>query len=129
MEYKNLTPNLMVPDVARTIDYYKNVLDFNVIESVPGEDKIVFAIVQANNIMLMFQDELSLKSEYPQLEECSIKAGLTLYIHVDDILSLYEKIKGKACIVKDLHTTFYGSQDFAIKDCNDYILTFSQANY
>lgn len=119
----------MVSDVAKTIEYYKNVLDFNVIESVPGEDKIVFAIVQANNIILMFQDEQSLKSEYPQLEACSIKAGLTLYIHVDDILSLYEKLKEKACIAKELHTTFYGSQDFAIEDCNHYILTFSQANH
>ena len=126
MMYQNLTPNLMVSDVAATIDYYEKVLGFQTITSVPSDEKLVFAIVQANNVMLMFQDEQSLKAEYPQLEKCDQRAGLTLYIHVDDIMQLYEQLKGKARIAKDLHTTFYGSKDFAIEDCNNYILTFSQ---
>ena len=126
MTYQNLIPNLMVADVAKTIEYYEKVLGFETIMSVPCDEKLVFAIVQSNNIMLMFQDEQSLKAEYPQLAECDYKAGLTLYIHVDNILSLYEQLKNQARIVKELHTTFYGSQDFVIEDCNNYILTFSQ---
>lgn len=126
MMYQNLTPNLMVSDVAATIDYYEKVLGFQTIMSVPSDEKLVFAIVQANSVMLMFQDEQSLKAEYPQLAECDHRAGLTLYVHVDDIMRLYEQLKGKARIVKELHTTFYGSKDFAIEDCNNYILTFSQ---
>ena len=126
MNYQNLTPNLMVSDVAATIEYYEKVLGFQTIMSVPSDEKLVFAIVKANNVMLMFQDEQSLKAEYPQLEKCDHRAGLTLYVHVDDIMHLYEQLKGKANIVKELHTTFYGSKDFAIEDCNNYILTFSQ---
>ena len=126
MIYQNLTPNLMVSDVAATVEYYEKVLGFQTITTVPSDDKLVFAIVKANNVMLMFQDEQSLKTEYPQLAKCDYKAGLTLYIHVDDILHLYEQLKDKVNIVKELHTTFYGSKDFAIEDCNNYILTFSQ---
>ncbi len=126
MIYQNLTPNLMVSDVAATVEYYEKVLGFQTITTVPSDDKLVFAIVKANNVMLMFQDEQSLKTEYPQLSKCDYKAGLTLYIHVDDVLQLYEQLKDKARIAKDLHTTFYGSKDFAIEDCNNYILTFSQ---
>ena len=126
MDYKDLTPNLMVSDVAKTVEYYKEVLGFEAIASVPNGDKIVFAIVRANNIMLMFQEEMSLKEEYPQLKDCGGYAGLTLYIHVDNIMQLHEKLRDKVRIVKDLHTTFYGSQDFAIEDCNNYVLTFSQ---
>ena len=70
MTYQNLTPNLMVADVAKTIEYYEKVLGFETIMSVPCDEKLVFAIVQSNNIMLMFQDEQSLKAEYPQLAEC-----------------------------------------------------------
>lgn len=127
MKYKNLTPNLMVADVAKTIAYYRDVLNFEVIESVPYEDKLIFAIVQADSMLLMFQEEQSLKAEYPQLAECSTKAGITLYIQVSDVQTLYDRLKEKVTIVKDLYTTFYESRDFAIEDCNHYILTFSQS--
>ena len=75
MTYQNLTPNLMVADVAKTIEYYEKVLGFETIMSVPCDEKLVFAVVQSNNIMLMFQDEQSLKAEYPQLAECDYNAG------------------------------------------------------
>lgn len=126
MEYNNLIPNLMVRDVAATIAYYSDVLDFDVVATVPGESRPVFGIVRSGGVMLMFQEEQSLKDEYPQLAACGPVAGLTLYIHVDAVSPLYDNLKGRARIAKDLHTTFYGSQDFAIEDCNGYILTFSQ---
>lgn len=61
MTYQNLTPNLMVADVAKTIEYYEKVLGFETIMSVPCDEKLVFAIVQSNNIMLMFH--IQTKSE------------------------------------------------------------------
>lgn len=126
MEYKDLMPNLMVNDVGKTIDFYKNVLGFNVLQTVPENDNYVFAIVNANNVLISFQEEKSIKGEYPQLNSFSRGGGLTLYIHVSDVNGLFEKIKDRATIAKKLHKTFYGSIDFAIEDCNGYILTFSQ---
>lgn len=128
MELKDLTPNLMVKDVKATIDFYKNILGFNVFATVPedAESKLVFAIVQSGKVMLMFQEEESIKGEYPQLNGFARGGGLTFYLHVTDIHALYEQLKGKVTIAKELHKTFYGSTDFAIEDCNGYILTFSQ---
>jgi uncharacterized glyoxalase superfamily protein PhnB len=126
MEYKALTPNLMVLDIDKTVQFYQDVLNFNVIEKVANEGKSVFAIVNAGATMLMFQEQESLKEEYHQLKACSNRAGITLYIQVTDIQQLYEMVKEKATIAKEMHTTFYGSTDFAIEDCNGYILTFSQ---
>ena len=126
MEFKDLMPNLMVKDVNQTVSYYKDVLGFNVIASVPETGDLVFAIVQSGKTVISFQEEKSAKEEYPQLENCSLGGTFTLYIHVSDIQALYEQVKGKATIAKDLHNTFYGSTDFAIEDCNGYILTFSQ---
>ena len=65
--------------------------------------------------------------EYPQLEKYLIGGFLTFYINVTDIQKHYDNLKDKATIAKDLHTTFYGATDFAIEDCNGYILTFSQS--
>jgi len=129
MIFKDATPNLMVKNVKKTVDFYTNILGFNLIASVPETGDWVFAIVQSGNIMFMFQEENSLKEEYPQLSRFSPDGGgLTFYIHVTDIHALYEKLKDKVTIAKDLHQTFYGATDFAIEDCNGYILTFSQDN-
>jgi uncharacterized glyoxalase superfamily protein PhnB len=74
----------------------------------------------------MFQEEKSIKEEYPQLNQFAQGGGLTFYLHVTDIHKLYDQLKGKVTIAKEMHQTFYGSTDFAIEDCNGYILTFSQ---
>ncbi|PXV63838.1 putative glyoxalase superfamily protein PhnB [Dysgonomonas alginatilytica] len=128
MVLKDSTPNLMVKDVNKTVDFYTNILGFNKIDSVPETGQWVFAIVKSGDVMFMFQEENSIKEEYPQLSEFPRGGGLTFYIHVSDIHTLYEKLKNKATLAKDLHDTFYGSTDFAIEDCNGYILTFSQSN-
>jgi len=126
MEYKDLMPNLMVKDVGKTVDFYKNVLGFNVLDTVPEKEPFVFAIVNAEKVLISFQEEKSIKEEYPQLEKHPQGGCFTLYIHVSDVNGLYEKVKGKATIAKEMHKTFYGSTDFAIEDCNGYVLTFAQ---
>ncbi len=128
MIFKDSTPNLMVKSVNKTVEFYTKILGFNLIDSVPEVGDWVFAIVQSDSVMFMFQEEKSLKEEYPQLARFPQGGGLTFYIHVNDIYALYEKLKGKVTIAKDMHKTFYGSTDFAIEDCNGYILTFSQDN-
>ncbi|MBF0577073.1 VOC family protein [Dysgonomonas sp. GY617] len=128
MVLKDSTPNLMVKDVNKTVDFYTNILGFIKIDSVPETGQWVFAIVKSGDVMFMFQEENSIKEEYPQLSKFPQGGGLTFYIHVSDIHALYEKLKNKVTLAKDLHDTFYGSTDFAIEDCNGYILTFSQSN-
>ncbi|GHU22766.1 bleomycin resistance family protein [Spirochaetia bacterium] len=126
MDFKDLMPNLMVKDVGKTVDFYKNVLGFNVLATVPENGPFVFAMVNANSVIISFQEEKSIKEEYPQLENFSQGGCLTLYIHVTNVNKLYEKVKGKAKIAKEVHKTPQGSTDFAIEDCNGYILTFAQ---
>jgi len=123
---KDLTPNLMVKNVRKSVDFYQNVLGFEALEVVPQGDTLVFAILRSGNAMIMLQEENSLKEELPQLSKYSPGAGMTLYIHVEDVHALYEKVKGKATIAKEMHDTFYGSTDFAIEDCNGYMLVFSE---
>ena len=37
MEIKKLTPNLMIEDVNKTIDFYKDILGFEFVHGVPTE--------------------------------------------------------------------------------------------
>ncbi len=137
MEIKKLTPNLMIEDVNKTIDFYKDILGFEFVMGVPTEknevlmelpdDKaLIYALMKFGNIEVMFQVKESLSEDIPIFKDFEIGASLTLYFEVNNIGEMYEKLKDKVTVVKELHTTWYGMQEFYIKDCNGYILGFSQ---
>ena len=45
---------------------------------------------------------------------------------MDHLKELYKRIKDKVTVIKKLHTTPYGIQEFIIKDCNGFILVFAE---
>jgi uncharacterized glyoxalase superfamily protein PhnB len=124
---KKLTPNLMVEDVARTLAFYRETLDFQVITTLPEQEPFDFAIVQRDGVELMFQSRLSLSENVPALTGSPIGASQTFYIEVTGISDLYESLREKVEIVVDFHTTFYGTQEFYFRDINGYILSFSES--
>ena len=73
----------------------------------------------------MFQEQQNLIEEYPTLKVEKIIPTFTLFITVKDVTSLYEELKGKVQIAKELHKNFYGKDEFAIFDNNRNILTIS----
>jgi uncharacterized glyoxalase superfamily protein PhnB len=74
----------------------------------------------------MFQARASLVGELPAWKDRPVGGALTLYIDLEGVEALYEEVRRNASVVKDLHDTFYGTQEFSIEDCNGYILTFAE---
>jgi len=126
MNLESLTPNLMVKDVNATVTYYTKTLGFTLIDSNPESGELEWAYVMFNKVGLMFQEESSLKEEYPELKNAGGESALTLYIRVQDINELYNTLHNKVEVVKPMNTTFYGTEEFAIRDLNGFILTFSE---
>ena len=125
MQFKQLTPNLMVEDVNQTIDYYQSVLGFELITTVPDSGQFDWAMMKRDEVTLMFQARTSLGGEIPVLQEHAIGGSLTFYIDVTEVKAWYETLKDKANLVQPFHTTFYGRDEFAISDGNGYILAFA----
>ena len=123
---KKLTPNLMVEDVERTLAFYRDVMDFGVVMTLPESAPFDFAIVQRDGLELMFQSRTSLSENVPALAGSPIGASQTFYIEVSGIRDLYEQLREKVEIVVDFHTTFYGTSEFYFRDLNGYILSFSE---
>lgn len=123
--YTKLTPNLMVEDVDRTVDFYRDVLGFTLAATAPEERPFNWAMVAAGDAQLMFQSRASLGDEVPALRDRRIGGALTLYVEVEDVEGLYGRIKDQLPIVVDMHDTFYGAREFAAQDCNGYILSFA----
>lgn len=116
----------MVENVKETIEFYESKLGFQKIVSVPETGEVLdFAILVKDKISIMLQEKENLIAEYPSLKVENIKPTFTLFITVQDVQKVYEELKGKVKIAKELHKTFYGKDEFAIFDNNKNILTIS----
>ncbi|MBU3875435.1 VOC family protein [Faecalicatena sp. AGMB00832] len=124
--YKTITTNIMVDSVKESMEFYEKKLGFTPVVTVPNESEdFNFAIIVKDDISIMFQSKESLEEEYPSLQTDLIKPAFTLFITVDDVKELYEELKGNVEVVKELHQTFYGKDEFAVFDNNHNILTIS----
>jgi len=137
MAMKKLAPNLMVEDVNRTVEFYSDVLGFEFVMGVIEElqeimtscqkDRLLdYAMMKCGDVEIMFQGKRSLTEALPVLKDKEIGGTLTLYMEIEGVHALYARIKDKVTVVKDLHTTFYGMQEFYVLDCNGYVLTFAE---
>lgn len=124
--YETITTNIMVKNVKETIEFYEEKLGFKKVVSVPEEGEILnFAIISKDNISIMLQEQNNLLEEYPTLKRDEIIPTFTLFITVKDVSKLYETLKEKVKVAKELHKTFYGKDEFAIFDNNGNVLTIS----
>lgn len=131
-----LTTNLMVTNVNETIDYYVNNLGFTFITSVDEEKEsvrenyndatLIWAMIKNGGVEIMLQRVDSLTEELPIFTGKETGATLTLYISMKDVEGFYHDIKDKVDIVRDLNKTFYGANEFVIKDPNQYIICFGE---
>ena len=123
---KKITPNLMVEDVNQIVDFFKEYLGFEMVMAIPETGQFDWAMMKSGDAEIMFQSRSSLGEEIAVLKEAVIGGSFTLYIDVEGIDELYEKLKDKTEIVQDMHNTFYGSKEFAVKESNGYILAFAE---
>lgn len=124
--YETITTNIMVANVKETIKYYEEKLGFQKVVSVPEEGEVInFAILSKDKISVMFQEQKNLLEEYKTLQKDVIIPTFTLFITVDDVVKMYEELRNKVKIAKELHKTFYGKEEFAIFDNNGNVLTIS----
>lgn len=124
--YQTITTNIMVYHVKETIQFYQEKLGFQTILTVPKDGEVLnFAILNKDNISIMFQEQKNLIAEYPTLKATNMIPTFTLFITVQNVAKLYQELKDKVEIAKELHQTFYGKDEFAIFDNNGNILTFS----
>ncbi|MCI0553903.1 MAG: VOC family protein [Anaerolineae bacterium] len=122
---QSMTPNLIVHDVNKTVEYYREILGFKQEMSVPDSGKLDWAMMKHGTIEIMFQTLLSIEKDVPALKGVQPGGACTLFVQVADVKKLHATIKEKVDIIVDLNTTFYGMDEFTIKDLNGYFLTFA----
>jgi catechol 2,3-dioxygenase-like lactoylglutathione lyase family enzyme len=125
-ELKKLTPNLIVSDVARSVEFYRDILGFSLVTTVPEAAPYVFAIVQHGPVEIFFNASEPAVAEYPAFKDRPIGGTLTLFIHVSDINGIHESLKGRVPIVMPLEHKWYGVTEFAFADPDGYLITIAE---
>ena len=128
---------MMVDDVRESVKFYTDILGFTLNMVVPedsktidnelkDDNKYVYAMVSRDEVFIMLMNKDVFGEDLPMLKGATIGASVSFYCDVDNINKVYNSLKGKVDIAIDLHTTWYGMQEFYIKDCNGYILGFAE---
>ncbi len=137
MKIKKLSPNFAVIDIKKTIEFYQENFDFKLVMAVPeSKDGIeqtlsdnkeyVYAMMQKDNIEFMFQRSDSFKEDLIFAKDLNMGATVSFYMEVEGLKEFYNTLKDKNLQITELKTTWYGMQEFYVKDLNGYIIGFAE---
>lgn len=128
---RSLVPHLAVSDVARTAEYYRDVLGFEIDGYWDGEAvhhdasrNALFGIVKRDNVRIHFN-----RGEGTRTSERSVGA-YDLYFDVTDVLALAEELRNRGAeIVEGPTERVYEQRELVVRDCNDFVLAFGEPMY
>lgn len=124
--FKKLTPNLVVSSVERSLAFYVETLGFERGMTVPDASPYVFASVTSGAVEIFFNDAAAAIKEYPAFGGRPIGATGTMFIEMEGVDALHDRLKSSVKIVMPLVTQFYGLREFAIEDPDGYTITFAE---
>ena len=126
MQITKLTPNLVVRNVEASLKFYHEILGLEAAMTVPDKSPFVFASVANGAVEIFFNDQKTVAAEHPELA-AKIGASLTLYMELDDLQSVLERVqKAGAKISMPVTEQFYGMREFAFEDVDGYTITIAQ---
>ncbi|MEN2412938.1 VOC family protein [Flavobacterium mesophilum] len=137
MKISKLSPNFEVTDIRKTVEFYTENFGFKLIMAVPetqdgveqtlaDNKEYVYAMMQKDNIEFMFQRSDTFKNDVVFAKDLTLGATVSFYMDIEGITDFYSVLKSKNLEITPLKTTWYGMQEFYLKDLNGYILGFAE---
>lgn len=128
MKLLSMTPELIVKDVGKTIEFYEKNLGFSVSNKVPENGEPVWAEIKNGELRFMLQKWDDTIVEMPKLSERR-SGGITIFVFrlssTTEVINISEKFASGYDIPLPLRTTDYGTVEFGISDPDGYLIIFS----
>jgi catechol 2,3-dioxygenase-like lactoylglutathione lyase family enzyme len=125
-QFNDLTPNLVVSDVSRSIAFYRDRLGFELATTVPEAEPYVFAIVRSGAVQIFLNASGPAIEEYRAMKDRPIGGTFTMFIEVTGIDRTYDALKAEIPILTPLETKWYGVAEFVVTDPDGYLITFAE---
>ena len=132
MKLTDVTPNLIVSDIDRSIVFYRDVLGFSVVTTVPDTAPFVFAWMTRDEVNVFLNTADGVKHDLPALAAQPVGGTATLFIMMeaettaDGVDAMFHTVDGRATVVMPLKDQFYGMREFGIEDPDGYVIVFAQ---
>jgi catechol 2,3-dioxygenase-like lactoylglutathione lyase family enzyme len=132
MNFADVTPNLIVADIDRSLAFYRDVLGFAVVASVPEQSPFVFVWLQRGNVHVFLNAQAAVKDELPAWSSQKLGGTNSLYVLIEadspaeGVDALFQEIQPQARVAMPLKDQFYGMREFAVEDPDGYLLFFAQ---
>ena len=121
-----ITPNLIVSNVERSLAFYTDVLGFARGMTVPEQPPFAFASVTSGPVEIFFNDRSTVSKESPQMAGLAFGGGNTMFVELEHVDALHDRIRPMVKVVMPIATQWYGMREFAITDPDGYVITFAQ---
>lgn len=121
-----VTPNLVVSNVEQSMAFYRDVLGFSIVTTVPDAPPYAFAIATSGDAEVFFNSVESASEEYPAFRNQPLGGTLTLFFAVDGIETLYATLAPKVRVVMPLEKKWYGMTEFAFLDPDGWMITYAE---
>ena len=125
MTFVDVTPNLVVSSIDRSLAFYRDVLGFTLVTTVPDQAPYAFAWMQRDTVNVFLNSEAS--------ADVKAAAGTNmLYITVEaadkgsGVDALFAAVTNRAPVVMAPTDQFYGMRELTIKDPDGYVVIFAQ---
>jgi uncharacterized glyoxalase superfamily protein PhnB len=124
--FSSVTPNLIVQDVARSTAFYRDVLGFTVLQTVPDAPPFVFVMLDRDGVQVFLHAVAAAAEEYPDAATRPSGGTATLFFVVTEVDALHAQVSPHATVVMPLKTQFYGMREFAVLDPDGHLITFAE---
>ncbi len=115
---KRVEPTLKVGDLHETIDFYRDLLGFQLDLLWPAESPN-FCIMSHDDVRLMFYVDTEHREPQPQMTG-------QLRLDIVGVTPLYESLRDKVDTEWGPEVFHYGRREVAIVDCNGYSIILSE---
>ncbi|MGH7712599.1 MAG: VOC family protein [Gemmatimonadaceae bacterium] len=124
---KKATPVLVVDAVEPCAVFWEK-LGFTRTAEVPHSDALGFVMLDRGDVQLMYQSLESVKADNAAMGELFSRgtARAALYVEVDDLSATERAVQGAPRFM-ERRTTFYGMNEFGVRDPGGHPVIFAQA--
>ena len=124
MQMKKLTPVLLVDAIEPALPFWEERLGFTRSNEVPHEDKLGFVMLTKDGVEIMYQSVASMNADAPQLASTPT-GGTLLFIEVQDLDAIVAALEGIEPVMPR-RKTFYGADEYVVREPGGNIVTFAQ---
>jgi len=119
MKAKHLFPMLATENIQKTLEFYTQLLGFEVGGKYPEENPCWISLCNGRT-----EIAFNLPNEHIAFEK-PVMTG-SIYLHIENVDEVWEKLKNKVEIVYAIENFEYGMREFGIRDCNGYVLNLGE---